>query len=255
MPIINTRQAFKEFCLRKLGDPVIMINVDDDQVEDRIDDALFMWFEYHMNALTKEYLVVELTADHILNKKITVPDTVMSVVRVFPMGGTGTGSASTAMNFSYTAAMSDIIDGMRRASSASGSGLFRYTLVQSQLSAIQFYFSSEKQTRFNRYQHFVQIETDWSELTEGDFVLMEVWQQLDTDTYDMAWTDFWLQMYATQCIKQQWGSNLTKYQSVQLPSGITLNGEQIYSDASQEMLRLEDELRNTWQYPVDFFMG
>lgn len=251
MPIVNSRQSLKEYCLRKLGAPVMQINVDDDQVEDRIDDAVEMFFEYHADGLVKKFLAIELTPADIAAKKIPMPEHVFSVVKLFPI----TAQASNT-SISFVAAMSDIWDSLRsgRATGAGG-GAFRYFLVEQHLQMLQNLFNREKFVRYNKYQDFIEIDTDWDIMVPGDYILVEVWKALDMDTYERSWGNWWLISYATALIKQQWGMNMIKYDGFQLPSGITLNGRQIYDDAVAEISKLEDELRNTYQYPCDFFVG
>lgn len=249
MPLVNSRQSLKEYCLRKLGSPVMQINVDDDQVEDRIDDALGMFFEYHMDAMVKKFVAVQLTATDIANKKIPVPEMTYSVIKVFPIS-----SATTNMNISFIAAMSDIMDGLR-ISAGKTAGTFRYFLVEQHLSLLQQFFTREHAIRFNRHHGFIEIDMNWDNVVVGDFVIAETWRAIDMDTYDTVWSDWWLESYTTACIKQQWGMNMMKYDGFQLPSGITLNGRQIFDDATQEMKDLEERLRNEFSYPVDFFVG
>lgn len=229
----------------------MQINVDDDQVEDRIDDAVEMFHEYHSDGLVKKFLAIELTAPDIAAKKIPMPEHVFSVVKVFPFSA----QASNA-SISFVAAMSDIWDSLRsgRATGAGG-GAFRYFLVEQHLQMLQNMFNREKFVRYNKYHDYIEIDTDWNTMVAGDFVLVEVWKAIDMDTYERTWANWWLESYATALIKQQWGMNMIKYDGFQLPSGITLNGRQIYDDATAEITKLEEELKNTYQYPPDFFMG
>lgn len=249
MPIVNSRQTLKEYCFRKLGHPVVKINVDDDQVDDRIDDAIGIFREYHSDSIVKNYKGYALTQNDITKKRIPMPESVMSIVKVFPVSA----GMLAGNNLSYTAAMSDILDSLRTASSQGG--LFRYFIVEQHLSMINQFFSRESNMRFNKHQGFIELDTDWSKFQAGDFVLVEVWDAVDMDTYDRIWSDWWFESYCTAQIKQQWGMNMIKYDGVQLPSGITLNGRAIYDDATREIADLEDKLQNTWQLPTDFFVG
>lgn len=249
MPIVNSRDSLKEYCFRKLGAPVMQINVDDDQVDDRINDAIDMFREYHSDAMIRNYIAIQLTPTMIAEKMVSVPEDVFSVVKVFPL----TNGSLSNMNISYVAAMSDIMDSLRTGKQQQGA--FRYMLIEQHLSLLQQFFSREKIIRFNRFMSHVKIDTDWTLLTENDYVLFEVWQAVDMDNYDRLWSNFWLESYTTALIKQQWGMNMIKYDGFQLPSGITLNGRQIYDDATNELKELMEELQNTWQYPTDFYIG
>jgi hypothetical protein len=72
MPAVTNRNTFKDYCLRRLGFPTIEINVDDDQVEDRIDDALQYWQDYHFDALQKVYYIRALNSTDMSNKYINL---------------------------------------------------------------------------------------------------------------------------------------------------------------------------------------
>lgn len=260
MPIVNSRSSLKEYCLRMLGSPVMQINVDDDQVEDRIDDALAMFHEYHADGLVKEFKAIKLSATALEKRRIPVPSNVYSVIKMFP----ATASTNPG-NLGFVAAMSDFmgISGSGHGGGSGGGlgggdyggGLFRYFLMEQNLQLMNQFFSREKMIRFNKYQGYVEIDTDWDTLTVDDYIILECWSAIDMDAFENTWGNPWLEYYATALIKKQWGMNMIKYDGVQLPSGITLNGRQIYDDAVAEIAALEDELRNTWQLPCDFFMG
>lgn len=250
MPLVNSRQSLKEYCYRKLGAPVIQINVDDDQVEDRIDDALGMFREYHGDSIVRRYQAIQLTQNDITAQMIPTPETAMSVIRVYPIQSS---SGGTNMNISFTAAMSDILDSLRNGSMMQGT--FRYFVVEQHLSMIQQFFSRENPIVWNRHERHIRLQINWENIKPGDFILVESWNAVDMDTYDTIWSDWWLESYTTALIKQQWGMNMIKYDGVQLPSGIVLNGRQIYDDATREIADLEDKLQNTYQLPIDFMWG
>jgi hypothetical protein len=110
---------------------------------------------------------------------------------------------------------------------------------------------------FNRHQNRVYIHGKFAEqdIIEGEYIVFETFKTVDPETHTDVYNDLFVKEYLTQAIKQQWGANLIKFEGVQLPGGVTLNGRQLYDDATQEMLRLEDKLRNTYELPVDFFVG
>ena len=248
----TSRATLVEYCLRRLGAPVMQINVDDDQVEDRIDDALDMFFEYHADAARKIVVAYTLTQGDIDEKRVPVPERTYSVIRVFPMSA---GGGMSIGNISYTAAMSDIWDQIRTGYGGKEGGDFRYMLVEQHLSMLEQFFNREKMISFNRHDEHITMDTDWTQMNAGDIVLMQIWQRIDMEENTSAWSDKWLQYYSTALIKQQWGMNMIKYDGFQLPSGITLNGRQIYDDAVKEIEDLEARLQDTYQLPVDMQVG
>lgn len=100
------------------------------------------------------------------------------------------------------------------------------------------------------------VDMNWEEdIDVGDYIIVEAHRTLDPTTYTDVYNDGWLKRYATQLIKQQWGINLKKFEGVQLPGGVTLNGQKIYDEATEEIDKLKEEAQNTYQLPVDFFTG
>lgn len=246
MPIITNRQEFAERCLRKLGAPVIEINVADEQLEDCIDDALQKFWEFHGDGAQKHFVTAKLTAEDIANRYITVPENVISIVRVLPMN-----TNLSSLNLEYQFFLTEVMNIKRLVNG----GLHGYVITEQYLKTINEFFNREKMIRWNRYSNRLMLDTDWKVLKEGDHVVIEAYAILDPNDYDEVWNDMWLKAYATALIKKQWGQNMIKYDGFQLPSGITLNGRQLYDDANAEIEKLEDELQNVWQLPPDFMVG
>ena len=112
----------------------------------------------------------------------------------------------------------------------------------------------QKPVRFNRHQNRLHIDMDWDENTAvGEFIIIECYRILDPDTFTDVYNDLYLKKYVTAQLKKQWGNNLKKFSGVQLPGGVTLNGQQIYDEAVQEIQQLEEEVESRYQLPVDFF--
>lgn len=245
--MITSRKKFKEYCLRKLGSPVIDINVADEQVEDRVTDALEMFWEIHADGSQKKYLAVELTEEDIENQYLTVDDSeIISVIRVLPLS-----NPVSSINLEYQAFITDLIN----PSKLLQSGVHSYIITEQYLSTLNQFFNREKQIRFNRFSGKISIDTDWSVLTPGHFMIVECYAKLSDENYETIWNDQWLKDYATALIKEQWGNNLSKYSNFTLPSGITVDGQRILQEAKEEIVKLLDELSNKWQLPADFFVG
>ena len=243
----TTRATLQDYCLRNLGAPVIEINVDEDQIEDRTDDALQFYQEYHSDGVIREYLKHELTATDITNNYITVADSVTNVVRMLKITGT---TGSSLFDMGYHMRLNDIfmLQGL-------GTQTQEYIQSQQKLSLIDHRLNSEEHIRFSRHMNRVHMDEGYGDLGAGDFIVLEVMSIIDPGTYADVFNDLYLKKYLTALIKRQWGANLMKFQDFQLPGGITLNGRQIYEDAIEEIQGLEEECRLIWAMPDNFLMG
>lgn len=246
---IRSRDALKDYALRALGAPVLMINVDDDQLEDRIDDALDMFWQYHFDGSVRGYVKHQITQEDIDSKRIKLPPNVLAVLRVLPLDTT---SGMSINNLQYVMYMTDIMDFRR----FSGYGLSSFTLTSSYLNLVQDMFSPERVINFNMHHGFLTLDIDWGDKIKlGDWIIAEVYSVVDPEEFAEAYGNKWLREYTTQLFKKQWGSNLIKVSGATFSGGMTINGEKIYNDASDEIEKLEDRLRNEYAYPVDFFVG
>jgi len=245
----NSRQTLIDYCLRSLGEPVIEINVDEDQVSDRIDEALQFYQTYHDDAIEKVYLKHEVTADDITNGYIPINDLVTDVVRILPLRETV--SSTDMFDIRYQIHLNDIY-----ALGFMGS-LTEYVMAQQWLSLLDLVIDSdEKHVNFERHQNRLTVFMDWSEEVEvGDNLIIECYRIIDPDTFTDVYNDYFLKRYATALIKRQWGQNLIKFEGMVMPGGVTFNGRQIFDDANEELKELEEEARLNWEKPVDFMTG
>ena len=258
MPTVNNRQTFKEYCLRRLGFPTIDINVDDDQVEDRIDDALQYWQDYHFDALQKLYYVKLLDATDMANQYINLDPSVtvdsqnnhvniIGVTRVFP--STDSIASANMFDLRYQLRLNELYD-------FTSASYINYTLTMQHLRSLEIMFTGEVPIRFQRHMHRLFIDWNWgSAVQEGAVVIAECYATIKPEDYAAVWNDRWLKEYATALIKRTWGSNLKKFAGVQLPGGVTLNGQQIFDEAVQEIKDLELEMANSYELPVDWYMN
>ena len=231
----SSRSTLKEYALRRLGAPVIEINVDDAQLEDRIDDALQFFSEYHFDGVEKSYLKLEVEQADIDNEYITVSDSVISVTRLFQF------SEGTVNLFDvrYQMALNDFY-GLRNPNQS----MVQYDITKRHLSLIQDMLSPEKQIRFSRVTNRLYIDMDWSkEVSVGDFIVAESWVVLDPDTYTEIYNDRLLKRYVTELFRRQWGSNLSKFEGIQLPGGVSFNGREIVERAQTEIDKIEENVQ------------
>ena len=333
MAAITSRQNFKDYCLRRLGFPVIDINVDDDQVEDRIDDALQYWQDYHFDGLQKFYYIRKLTTSS-LTANTSISASVPNMVTV--LGGTSGATAkvmstinSTTLELkdvtgrftvgesiryynasgnvqstntvvsSYTAGdidnryidLSSVVDpegvplsvvGVTRIFPIQDSqatvnmfdlryqlrlnelydftsaSYINYTMTQQHLRMLEQLFSGEVPIRFQRHMQRLYIDWGWGkrpDAVKGTVVVVECYASINSDYYSQVWNDRWLKEYATALIKRSWGNNMKKFGGLMLPGGVTLNGNDVYQEAVEEIKALEMEMENNYGGVLEFYLN
>ena len=247
MAVPTTRATFKEYCLRKLGKPVIEINVDDDQVEDRIDEALRYYWDYHFDGSEKVYYRHQITQTDRDNKYITLPENIIGAVNIFQIGDPAM-TSNDLFNIRYQIALNDLY-------TLTSVSLIPYYMVMEHLGLMTELLVGKQPLRYNRHTDKLYIDMDWGTLDIGTYILVEAYQVVDPDVWVDAYADRWLQNYATVLIKRQWGSNLTKFSGMQLPGGVQFNGDKIYDDATAELQKLEEEMISSYSLPAMDMIG
>ena len=246
----STRQGLIDYCLRRLGSPVLEINVDDDQIEDRVDDALIKYREFHSDATVRIFLKHQMTADDITNKYIPISADIPIIERVFPINPTF--SSANMFDIKYQMMLNSLGDFMQFAG-----GMAYYYQLQQYLDFLDMLLTGSPIVTFSRRQErlYIHGNIENGDLKEGDFLIMEAQQIIDENTFTTVFNDTFLKDYTTALIKRQWGANMIKFEGMQLPGGVTLNGRQYYDDATADLERLEEKMRAEYEHPVDFFMG
>ncbi len=243
----TTREEFKNYCLRRLGHPVVEINIDEDQMQDRIDDALAFYRDYHYDGTERTFLKHQVTANNITNGYLDVPDNITGVINVFPVG-TGL-NANNLFNLRYQITLNEIYDWAH-------SQFQNYTESMKRIALMEEIFVGKQPLRFNRHMDKLYIDMDWkARAPEGLYLIIECYRALDPDVYTDVWGDWWLRQYATQLFKRQWGENLKKFEGMQLPGGVTFNGQKIWEEADQEIKKLEEEIVNKYSMPAMDMIG
>ena len=267
----NSRAALKEHCLRQLGKPVIEINVDDDQVDDRIDDALQYFSQYHYDGVERVYLKHAVTQTEIDRAKtnasvtatdkadnsitatwldgkgfIPVPDSVLSVVKVFDFTDKNT---TNMFDVRYQLRLNDLYD-------FSSESIIHYEMTMRQLDFLDHILVGEKPIRFNQHMNRLYIDMDWStDITAGEFLIIECYRKLDPSTYTDVFNDIYLKRYTTALIKRQWGANLSKFEGVQMLGGVTLNGAKLFEEAQTDIEKLEEQIQLAYELPPNYMIG
>jgi len=242
-----TREQLKDWCLRQLGAPVLDINVDDEQVEDAVDLAFQYYRDFHVDGVERWYISHQITQQDIANKYITIPDNIIGITRIFPIGST---NASVNMfDLRYQLRLHELYD-------FTSTSYVNYVLTQQHIRTLDMLFSGETPIRFNRHSNKLYIDWDWNTKIDAlEYVVIEGFIILDPDTYNKVYNDRLLKKLATAYIKKQWGNNMKKFSGMQLPGGITMNGQQIYNEAIQEIQELEQLIRSSHEEPPMMIMG
>lgn len=250
MAVPSSRQTLIDYCLRKLGAPVTQINVDPEQVEDAVDDTFQLWNEFHGDGTVRTYFKHQVTSTDIANEYITVPDTIQYIYRLMPIRNRYT-STSSLFDIRYQLHLNDIFD-----LSYAGS-MNHYVHTKQYIDLLGLVLYGYDEYRFNRYNDQLLLPTiKWGEdVLAGDYIFLDAHTIVDPETYTEAYSDRWVKKYLTALIKRQWGANLKKYENVQLPGGVIMNGQQLFDEGSADVEALEEELKNDLQRPLSFLIG
>lgn len=244
---VNSRQSLKEYCLRALGAPVLEINVDDDQLEDRIDEALEFFRLYHYDGIEKVYLKHQITQEDRDNRYIPMSELIYGVERVLPITS-GAASSKNIFDLQYQLRLNDLYD-------LTSTSVIYYSTVMSHLSMLDLMLNGHIIWRFNRFQDRLHLDINWEQHTEvGQWVIVECYRAMDPTVYTRLWGEPWLKHYVTALFKKAWATNLKKFSGMQLPGGVTIDGNAMYDEAVGELKELEDDLVNK-AAPLDFFLG
>ena len=263
-----TRETLKQYALRALGKPVIEINVDDDQLEDRLDEALQYFAQYHYDGIQRAYLKYQYTqadkdrmtadsSESITKNSVTttwkegnnflvVPESVISVINIFPFSNK---SNMNLFDVRYQLRLNDLYD-------FSSTSIINYDVVLRHLDFLDHILVGEKPLRFNQHDNRLYVDMDWTnDLAVGEFLVIEAYRKMDPETHTDVYNDIFLKRYVTALFKKQWGANLSKFDGVAMIGGVTLNGRQIYSEALQDIEKLEVEIRSTFELNPAMMIG
>lgn len=316
---VASREQLKNYCLRALGAPVVEINVDDDQLEDRLDEALEYWTLYHYDGVEQIYMkqliraseivlttsvaanfnleevitgqtsgatatvtretvrnstgtlllvknivgnfqagetivnptgqtatIVSVTLREYDNRYIEVPDSVYGITKIMSIGQAS--SSKNIFDLQYQLRLNDLYD-------LTSTSIIYYKTVMQHLALLDFELNGQTSFRFNKNQNRLFLDINWqSDIAFGDYIIIQGYRALDPGEWTKVWNEAWLKQYTTALFKKQWAVNIKKFQGLQLPGGVTLDGDKLYDEAIGEIKELEDDLKNK-SAPLDFFMG
>jgi len=277
----NSRQELIDYCLRQLGAPVLEVNVDDDQIDDLVDDAIQYFNERHFDGVERMYLKYKITQDDIDRGKaegtsgvgivtttgtstnisgygtttssfyetsnfIQVPDSVIGIEKIFKFD---TSSISGGMfSIKYQLFLNDLYY-------FNSVELLQYTMTKRYLEDIDHLLTTDKQIRFNKRQNRLYLDIDWEAQNTDTFLVIDCHRALDPSEFTKAFNDSFLKRYLTLLIKRQWGLNMMKFSGTRLPGGIELNGRQYYEDAERELADIKQRMMLEYELPPLDFIG
>ena len=277
----SSRQGLIDYCFRQLGAPVLEINVDEDQVDDLVDDAIQLFKERHFDGVERMYLKYKITQDDIdrgtakntngvgivtttaqstnivgfgsvtsywyeTSNFIQVPDSVLGVEKIFKFD---TSSISGGMfSIKYQLFLNDLYQ-------FNSIELLQYSMVKTYLEDIDFLLTTDKQIRFNQRQDRLYMDIDWAAQTAGTYLVLDCYRALDPTSFTQVYNDPFLKQYLTALIKRQWGQNMSKFKGVKLPGGIEMNGGDIYSEGQRELDSIRQRMANEYELPPYDFIG
>ena len=278
----STKQELIDYCKRKLGAPVLEINVDDDQIDDLVDDAFQYFNERHFDGVERTYLKYKISQDDVdrgtasgtdqgTSTTLTRTSKTAAAENSITYGGTG-GTHYFYENKNFIPVPDSVmgINGVFKFDTSSISGgmfsikyqlflndlyyfnsvnLLQYAMTKSYLEDIDFLLTTDKQIRFNQRQNRLYLDIDWGAQQVDDFLVIDCYRALDPATFTDAYNDSFVKKYTTALIKKQWGQNLIKFKGTKLPGGIELNGREIYDDAVKELEDIKSTMSNEYELP------
>ena len=277
----TTRQELINYCKRKLGAPVLEINVADEQIDDLVDDAIQLFQERHFDGVYPTFYKYKITQNdkdrgrasggtsvvglvttsattNIVGTATTftytensnylqVPPNIIGVNKIFQFDGTNT-ITNNMFSIKYQLFLNDVYH-------LGAVEILSYAMVKTYLEDLGFLLNTQKQIRFNKRQDRLYLDIDWASIAVGTYIIIDCYSTLDPNDYARIYNDSFLKPYLTSLIKRQWGQNLIKFQGVKLPGGIELNGRQIYDDAQKEIDALMEKMSNTYELPPFDMIG
>jgi hypothetical protein len=272
----STRQELIDYCKRKLGAPVLEINVADEQIEDLVDDAVQFFQERHFDGVYPAFFKYKLTQNDIDRGRarggnapavgiattsvtttiagtsttfnyeensnyLQMPPSVIGVNKIFLFDGANT-ITHNMFSIKYQLFLNDVYYW-------GTTELLTYAMVKTYLEDLDFLLNTQKQIRFNKRQDRLYLDIDWASVRDGQYIIIDCYSMLDPNDYSRVWNDSFLKPYLTSLIKRQWGQNMMKFTGVKLPGGVELNGRQMYDDAQREIDILMEKMSSTYELP------
>lgn len=269
----STRGELIDYVKRKLGAPVLEVNVSDEQFEDIVDDAVQYFHERHYDGVIQTYLKYQITQNDIDRGRapkggnsglvtdtatstivgtavtfsyqdnsnyLQVPSSIIGVNKVFQFDDVN--MSNNMFSVKYQMFLNDVYYW-------GSTDLLTYSMTRDYLETMNFLINTHKQIRFNKRQDRIYLDIDFTELKVGDYLVIDCWRILNPSDAPQVWNDSFLKKYAAALAKKQWGMNLIKFNGVRLPGGVELNGRQIYDDGQREIDDLMQKSMSYYEMP------
>jgi hypothetical protein len=246
MALPNDRQSMKEYCLRQLGSPVVEINADDDQLEDRIDEALQYYADYHFDGTEKWYYKYQVTEQDMVNKYIQLPPNIIGAVSIFAIGSSITQGG--IFNIQYQIALNDLY-------TLTSQSMVPFFMAIQHVSQLEQLLVGQQRIRYNRLTNKFWIDMDWNKVCPGQYLVIECYSVIDPATYPTLFADRWLLRYTTTLFGIQWATNLQKFKGMQLAGGVQFNADEMLQRYLADRKALEDEMLYAYSLPPAFMEG
>ena len=269
----GTRQQLIDYALRKLGAPVLEINVADEQIDDLVDDTIQYFNERHYDGVERMYLKYKISQEDIDRGKASETTGVGIVTTTGTSTITGTATTFSFYENSNYIQVPDSVIGIENIfkfdTSAISGGMFsikyqmflndlhyfgsvellQYAMTKSYLEDIDHILTTDKQVRFNKRQNRLYLDIDWKEQKKDTYLVIECYRALDPASFSQIYNDSFVKKYLTASLKKQWGQNLIKFQGVKLPGGTELNGRQLYEDGERELEDIKQRMFSEYEMP------
>ena len=247
MAKLQSVDDLRDYAYRKLGAPKIEIQVDDTQAYDRIDDALQLFVERHFAGAEEKFIIIDFTADDETNEYLTLDDDIIAVTRIYEPGR----YSSEAMSDVRYRILADEMFDMTKVN------MQYFEITMEHLEMISSYFRLDRTFTFNKATN--RLYSHSGKIIEGNKILLRAYQAVipdESSSYALdVFNDEWIKKYATAQIKQQWGANMKQFDGMPLPGGITINGQQVWDEAKEEIDKLEEEFSLNYELPANFIVG
>jgi len=239
--IPKTRQEFKEYCLRNIGGGILEINITDEQLEDRIDEALEFFHQYTYDGSIRDFIRLDVTPEMKDQGYVDIPKDIMSIVDIYE---STTAIDSGLFSLGYQLKLNAVTSILE----VQG-GTLDYYMRMTSLADLQYMMKPVNSFRYKETMKRLYLDRGMRDFRNGDQVVIECYRKIQPEDHEGVWNDMFLKKYATALFLYQFGSNLSKFENIQLPSGATYNGQELMSRGKEQLDELQDQVLDKWEEP------
>ena len=242
---VTNKEELAAFALRALGEPLVEVDITDEQKADLIDEAIEFFRDHYFDGIEKMYLKHQITAQNIADGYILLPDLIFGVTGIW---SAGTLTSTNIFDVQYQLRMNDLRD-------LTSTSLIYYNQVMSHIALIDQMLNTSKMFRYNKLNNKLYIDQNWTaKAIEGNYYIVECYRALDPVEVPKLLDNRLMKKYVTALFKRQWGQNISKYTGITLPGGITIDGASIYQQGKDEQDEVEDFIIQN-SGPCEMFIG